>query len=111
MPGMIAAIQTFGDRINFRPHLHFLVTEGGVDESGVFHKISRIDDSRLTDRFAREVLGFLIHKVLAFISDFAVVDRIIDHLKLTFVAERPPLPHLAYQEVLITAEAGGEYFS
>ena len=30
MPGAIAAIQTFGDRINFHPHLHFLVTEGGV---------------------------------------------------------------------------------
>jgi hypothetical protein len=28
----------------------------------------------------------------------------IDHLKLTFVAERPPLPHLAYQEVLMAAE-------
>ncbi len=32
--GVVAAIQTFGDRINFHPHLHFLVTEGGVDEAG-----------------------------------------------------------------------------
>jgi hypothetical protein len=38
---------TFGARINFHPHPHFLVTEGGVDEAGVFRKISRIDDSRL----------------------------------------------------------------
>jgi hypothetical protein len=37
MPGVIAAIQTFGDRINLHPHLHFLVTEGGVDEAGAFH--------------------------------------------------------------------------
>ena len=28
MPGVIAAIQTFGDRINVHPHRHFLVTEG-----------------------------------------------------------------------------------
>ena len=34
MPGVIAAIQTFGDRINFHPHLHFLVTEGGADNRG-----------------------------------------------------------------------------
>jgi hypothetical protein len=34
-------------------HLHFLVTEGGVDETGVFHKIPRIDDSRLAAIFAR----------------------------------------------------------
>ncbi len=28
-------------------------------------------------------------KVIAFLTDYAVVDRIINHLKLTFVAERP----------------------
>jgi len=45
VPGVIAAIQTFGDRINVHPHLHFLVTEAGVDEAGLFHKIPRINDS------------------------------------------------------------------
>ncbi|MBN2200309.1 MAG: transposase, partial [Candidatus Aminicenantes bacterium] len=29
-----------------------------------FHKIPRIDDSRLAEIFAREVLGFLVHKEL-----------------------------------------------
>jgi hypothetical protein len=267
MPGVIAAIQTFGNRINLHPHLHFLVTEGGVDEAGRFHKIQRIDDSRLAELFAREVLGFLVHKellspgwaerllswrhtgfnvhsrvrartkreaervgkymirpllslerlsldeqegqvcyrygkergevermdyrefiarvtshipdkgqvtvryyglyanahrgkvkkasrqafplrmvedqlrpvpskgwaemirkvyevdpmvcpqcggqmrVISFLTDYAVVDRIIDHLKLTFVAERPPPAHLAYQEVLMAAETPAEYSS
>jgi hypothetical protein len=50
-------------------------------------------------------------KVIAFLTDYAVVDRIINHLKLTFVAERPPPPHIAYQEVLVAAEASAEYFS
>jgi hypothetical protein len=126
-PGVIAAIQTFGDRINLHVHLHFLVTEGGVDAAGVFHKIPRIDDSRLAEIFAREVLrllvgrellnpewakrilswphtGFNVYevdpmicskcggrmKVVAFITEHAVVDRIIGHLKLTFAAEKPP---------------------
>jgi ribosomal protein S27E len=62
--GVVAAIQTFGDRINFHPHLHFLVTEGGMDEVGVFHKISHIDDTRLAEIFAREVLHFLVRKEL-----------------------------------------------
>ena len=72
-------IQTFGDRINLHVHLHFLVTEGGVDEAavspvlmnrkrfmsaGVFHKIPRMDDSRLAEIFAREVLEFLVRKEL-----------------------------------------------
>jgi ribosomal protein S27E len=60
MPGVIAAIQTFGARLNFHPHLHFLVTEGGADESGVLYKVPRIDDSRLAELFGREVLGFLV---------------------------------------------------
>jgi len=267
MPGVIAVIQTFGIRINLHPHLHFLVTDGGVDKAGLFHKIPRIDDSRLAELFAREVLadlvgrellspewadrllswrhtGFNVHsrvraktrdeaervgkymirpllslehlslderegqigyrygkearevermdylefiarvtshipdkgqvtvryyglyanahrgkvkkashepfplrmveeelrpipskgwaemirkvyevdpmvcpqcggtmKAIAFLMDYAVVDRIINHLKLTFAAERPPPPHIAHQEVLMAAEASGEYFS
>jgi len=47
----------------------------------------------------------------AFLTDYAVVDRIIDHLKLTFVAERPPPPPIAYQELLMAAEASAEYSS
>jgi len=32
-------------------------------------------------------------------------------LKLTFVAERPPPPHIAYQELLMAPEAPAEYLS
>jgi hypothetical protein len=49
--------QTFGDRINL--YLHFLVTEGGTDEAGVFHKIPRIDDLRLGE----ESEGFCPHRL------------------------------------------------
>jgi hypothetical protein len=43
-------------------------------------------------------------RVVAFLTKHAVVDRIIDHLRLTFVAERPPPPQVAYQEVLMADE-------
>jgi len=33
------------------------------------------------------------------------------HLKLTFVADKPPPLHIAYQELLMAAEIGAEYFS
>jgi hypothetical protein len=186
-----------------------------VDEAGEFHKVPRIDDPRLAEIFAREVLRFLVHKellspewadrllswrhtgflvyshifiarvtshipdkgqvtvryyglyanahrgmikkaslgsfplrigedelrrlpakgwaemirkvyevdpmlcprcggqtkVIAFLTDYAVVDRIINHLKLSFVAERPPPPQVAFQEYLVAAEAPAEYFS
>ena len=50
-------------------------------------------------------------KVIAFLTDFSVVDRIINHMKLTFVAERPPPPRVASQELLMAAETGREHFS
>jgi len=35
-----------------------------MDEAGFFHKIPKIDDSRLAELFARDVLGVLVHKEL-----------------------------------------------
>jgi len=32
-------------------------------------------------------------------------------MKLTFVADRPPPPHIAYQEVLLAVETSAEYIS
>jgi len=49
--------------------------------------------------------------IIAFLTDFSVVDRIIHHLKLTFVADKPPPPQVAFQELLMAAEASAEYFS
>jgi hypothetical protein len=43
-------------------------------------------------------------RIVAFLTDYAMVDRIINHLKISFVADRPPPPHLAFQELLMAAE-------
>ena len=48
-------------------------------------------------------------KVVSFLTEYAVVDRIIRHLKLTFVAEKPPPAHVFEQVALMVAEEGGEY--
>jgi len=50
-------------------------------------------------------------KIISFLTDYAVVDKIIDHIKLTFIADKPPPPHIAHQKVLIAAEAPTEYSS
>jgi len=49
-------------------------------------------------------------KIIAFITEYAVVDRIIDHLKLRFVADKPPPSHVFEQVELTAAEESGEYF-
>ncbi len=41
--------------MNFHLHLHFLVTEGGIDKEGRFHKVTSFNDLLLCRFFTREV--------------------------------------------------------
>jgi hypothetical protein len=50
-------------------------------------------------------------RLISFITDYAVVDRMIHHLKLTFMAERPPPPHVILQQFFLDSEAPADYFS
>lgn len=47
-------------------------------------------------------------KVVAFLTEHEVVDRIIRHLGLTFIAEKPPA-HVFEQATLMATEESGEY--
>jgi len=49
-------------------------------------------------------------KLIAFITAYAVVDRIMEHLKLTFAAAKPPPSHVFEQVALAAAEESGDYF-
>jgi len=49
-------------------------------------------------------------RIVSFIEDPKVIDRIIRHLELSFVAERPPPPHHVQQELLTAPGEMGEYF-
>ena len=72
--GVVAAVQTFGQKINLHPHLHFLVTEGGEDREGTFHHLASFQDSLLAQMFAREVFALLLREEL--ISE-ALVEKIM----------------------------------
>ncbi len=49
-------------------------------------------------------------RIISFIKEPKIIDRIIGHLKLTFEAARPPPPHNVQQELLMAAEEREEYF-
>jgi len=49
-------------------------------------------------------------KVIAFITDYQAVDRIIEHLKLVFAAEKPPPSRVLTEVALVAAEEWAEYF-
>jgi ribosomal protein S27E len=73
-PGVVAVIQSFGQKINFHPHAHLLVTEGGEDFEGTFHHLAEFPDSLLAEFFKREVFALLLGEEL--ISE-AVVEKIM----------------------------------
>ena len=64
MPGVVAVIQTFGDRINFHPHIHVLITEGGTSPDGAFHHVSCFHDEVIQEIFTHEVFSLLLRKKL-----------------------------------------------
>ncbi len=64
MPGVVAVIQTFGDRINFHPHIHVLITEGGTALDGAFHRVCRFHDEVIQKIFTHEVFSLLLRKKL-----------------------------------------------
>jgi hypothetical protein len=132
MPGVIAAIQTFGTKINFHPR-DFPCSRQGPGHGELLRVVCQcpsregqkgqpgacplriLDEElrRIPSKSWAEMIRKVYEidpvicpqcgatmKVIAFLTDYAVVDRIINHLKLTFVAERPPPPRFAYQEVL-----------
>ncbi len=64
MPGVVAVIQTFGDRINFHPHIHILATEGGTAPDGAFHHVGRFHDEAIQEIFTHEVFSLLLREKL-----------------------------------------------
>lgn len=58
-PGLIAAIQTFGDLINWHSHIHAVVTEGGFTENGVFVRVRDINKADCLARWQDKVFDLL----------------------------------------------------
>jgi len=110
VPGIIAAIQTFGDRSNLPLHLPFLVTEEEpkpVPLKGWAERIRKVND---VDSTVCPKCGGTM-KSITFIAEFGAVDRMIDRLKLTFAAAKPPPCYVFEQVALSATEENADYFS
>ena len=58
-PGVVMSIQTFGDLVNFHPHLHAVATEGSFDAEGNFLSVPRIPPNVIQDLFEHKVFTML----------------------------------------------------
>jgi len=62
--GVVACLQTHGSRANWHPHLHLLVTDGGVRPDGTFVSWPVHDAARLTEACRRAVLRLFVRVAL-----------------------------------------------
>jgi len=57
--GVVAVVQTFGDRANFHPHVHALVTRGGWTGCGEWMPVPYVDERAAEELFPLKVLRLL----------------------------------------------------
>lgn len=62
-PGVIAGLHTFGSRLNFNPHVHMLVTMGGMKENGEWVTYNYIPFDLLRKQWQTVVLKLIRRNV------------------------------------------------
>jgi ribosomal protein S17E len=58
-PGIIAGLHTFGSRLNFNPHVHMIVTMGGMKEDGEWKEYDYIPFEMLRKQWQTVVLKLI----------------------------------------------------
>ena len=59
MPGIIAGLHTFGSRLNFNPHVHMLITMGGMKENGEWKSYDYLPFKMLRKQWKTVVLKII----------------------------------------------------
>ncbi len=62
--GIVMVIHTFGEYLDFHPHLHALVADGLFTRSGLFHVLPDVSLQPLEELFRVRVITFLLEKGL-----------------------------------------------
>ncbi|MFQ5741623.1 MAG: transposase [Acidobacteriota bacterium] len=91
LPGVILAIQTYGDQLNHHPHAHSLVSEGAWRKEGSFMSVGEFDQPVLTSLFQHQVLGMLVRE-RRLSTDFAEKLRTWRHSGFQVYCGRPVQP-------------------
>jgi hypothetical protein len=63
-PGAVGFVQTAGELLNFHPHVHVLVTDGGFRPDGSFRPLVWFDPQQVERLFRAEVLRTLLSRNL-----------------------------------------------
>ena len=75
-PGIICVPQTSGRALNFNPHLHLLMTEGGLGKGNVWYQLSGIDGGLLGKKWQY----FLLTRLKEHLPKTRKISKLIDTL-------------------------------
>lgn len=75
-PGIICVPQTSGRALNFNPHLHLLMTEGGLGKGNVWYQLSGIDEKLLGKKWQY----FLLTRLKEHLPKTQKIRKLIDAL-------------------------------
>jgi hypothetical protein len=64
LPGAVGFIATAGEFLNWQPHIHVLLTDGGFLPDGTFRHLLYFDSNKVEKLFRAEVLRLLLKKQL-----------------------------------------------
>ena len=64
LPGAVMALHTWGNLLNWHPHVHSMVLDGAMSESGEFLPLKSLDTELLTERFSEKVFATLLNRQL-----------------------------------------------
>jgi hypothetical protein len=62
LPGMFSAIQSFGDLLNFHPHIHSIVTEGAYTNDDKFIRLSYVNLRTALAIWEDKVCGMMLRE-------------------------------------------------
>jgi len=60
----VMSLHCAGELLEFNPHLHCCTLLGGIDEHGVFHRLSDIDTAELEELFSEKLFSYLLDEGL-----------------------------------------------
>lgn len=62
-PGFICVLHTFGRDLKWNPHIHCLVSEGGIGKSGIWRNVKHFNYTFLRNAFRTALLNLLENKI------------------------------------------------
>ena len=63
-PGLVVCVHSFGNLLNFHPHLHVMATDGGFTQDGAFHPLPTMSLAPIEELLRNRVLEMLRRKGL-----------------------------------------------